>query len=386
MSTDGPFRPCIALAALVCAGLIAHMVPARAEEQATLGADVISTDAYDALTRDLLLRISLIEMEEGSVSRALVMPLFELGKLYVSSDQCRNAIPILQRAILLSQRLDGLMSPQQLSLHAPLLECFVTLDLIRELTRSLEQMLLINESTYGKDDVRMLPALAQAAQWYEQAGLYDNARQLYSRSMKTARKAGGEQDERLVDPLRGMSQTFRLEAQYAESTRSSALNAAGERTLERAAAIVRANPDADPKRRIDTLLELGDWYQMSGAIRDALKIYKEVVLIANAGGESAEALMGEPEPILYRAQIGVALRRPPPDRAKLEHYWVDFDFTVTRRGEVTEVVVTDATAPKDLQVSLAENLKRTHYRPRFVEGEPVETRGLRLRQGVWVGK
>jgi hypothetical protein len=149
---------------------------------------------------------------------------------------------------------------------------------------------------------------------------------------------------------------------------------------------VRGNPDGDAKRRVDTLLELADWYQMSGALRDALKAYKDVWAIAAASGGAPAELFAAPEPILYRAQIGTALRRPPPDREKLQHYWVDFAFTVTRRGEVTDVVVTDATAPKDLQMSLAENLKRTHYRPRFVDGEPADTRDVKLRQGVWVGK
>jgi hypothetical protein len=108
--------------------------------------------------------------------------------------------------------------------------------------------------------------------------------------------------------------------------------------------------------------------------------------VITAGSASAEDLLGTPEPILYRAQIGTALRRPPPDREKLRHYWVDFSFTVTRRGEVTDVVVTDGTAPKDLQIRLAENLKTTHYRPRFADGEPADTPDVKLRQGVWVGQ
>jgi tetratricopeptide (TPR) repeat protein len=203
------------LAALLCAGFCLRTPPASAATgDATSGAEDISVDAYDALTRDLLLRIDLIEQDEGNLSRALLSPLFELGKLYVSGDQCQNAIPIIQRAILLSQRLDGLMNEQQLPLYEPMLECFVARDMLRELQRALDHMLLVNESAYGKDDVRMMPALAHAAEWYEEAGLYDDARQQYNRSMKIARKAGGDKDERMVDPLRGLSQTFRLEAQY----------------------------------------------------------------------------------------------------------------------------------------------------------------------------
>jgi hypothetical protein len=171
-----------------------------------------------------------------------------------------------------------------------------------------------------------------------------------------------------------------------EALRGRALDAQGERTLERAARIVRMSPAVDPQLKIDTLLDLGDWYQMAGAVRDAVETYKEVWEAAAAAGSSGTAVLAEPQPILYRAAVGIALRRPPPDRDKLQHYWIDFDFTVTRFGEVRDVTVTGATAPKDLQLGVAENLKRTHYRPRFLDGAAVDTPHVRIRQGVWVSK
>ncbi len=69
----------------------------------------LAADAYDAVVRDLLLRIEAIETEHGRVERELEAPLFELGKLYALANQCQNAIPMLRQAILLSQRLDGVM-------------------------------------------------------------------------------------------------------------------------------------------------------------------------------------------------------------------------------------------------------------------------------------
>ncbi len=375
----------------------------------------IAAGAYDAVVRDLLLRIETVEKEHGHVARELEAPLFELGKLYVSADQCQNAIPILRQAASLSQRLDGVMNPRQLRVYEPLSECYVSLDMVRDLARVQEQVLLVRENAYGKYDVRMLPALAHVGDWYERAGDYQSARDVYLRAMRIARKAGGDQDIRLVLPLRAIARTYRLEMQYEqEGLRGRALDAQGQRTLERAARIVRAhaseaprpallptsstdggNPggarggssnsvEVDAHLRVDTLLELADWYQMAGAVRDAVKVYKEAWQAAVASGQSGPELLGEPQPILYRAAVGVALRRPPPDREKLKHYWIDFEFTVTRFGEVTNVVAKNATAPRDLQFGIAENLKRTHYRPRFVDGEAVDTSGVHIRQGVWV--
>jgi tetratricopeptide (TPR) repeat protein len=347
----------------------------------------LAVNAYDAVVRDLLLKIEAIEKEHGHVTRELEAPLLELGKLYASAEQCQNAIPMLRQAILLSQRLDGVMTPRQLPMYAPLLECFVSRDMLRELERAQEQMLLVHESEHGKDDVRMLPALRDAGAWYEQAGQYESARNVYTRAMTIARKAGGEQDVRLVKPLRSLARTYRLQAQYEEEAwRERAVDAQGQRLLERAAQIVRTSANASAALRIETLLEFGDWYQVAGAVRDAAKLYKEVWQAAVAAGGSGLEFFRRPEPLLYRAAVGVALRRAPQDRENLRHYWIDFEFTVTRLGEVDNVVVKNTGAPGDLQRAIAENLKRTHYRPRFVDGEAVDSEGIRIRQGVWVGE
>jgi hypothetical protein len=153
--------------------------------------------------------------------------------------------------------------------------------------------------------------------------------------------------------------------------------------LTRAARIVRENPEVSPSLRIDTLLELGDWYQMSGAIRDALKVYKEVWAATVESGKRGESVLGAPAPLLYRAAVGVALRAAPPERRKMKHYWIDFEFRVTRQGQVEDVVAKNSTAPSSLQLGVAENLKRTHYRPRFADGQAVDTDGVKVRQGVW---
>ena len=364
----------------IAARAVASALPAPSDE----GHDDLASDAYDAVVRDLLARIDTIEKEQGHVTRALEAPLFELGKLYLTADHCQDAIPLLRQAIALTQRLDGVLNTRQLGMYEPLLECIVAKDMVIDLQRALDQMLLIRENAYGRNDPRMIPALSLAGEWYERAGEYENAREMYQRAIDIGRKAGGDRDVRLVLPLRALARTFRLQVQYEpEELRGRALDAAGERMLERAARIARENPDASASLRIDTLLELADWYQISGAVRDAVKIYKEVWAAALAAGKPGESVLGEPMPLLYRAAVGVALRAAPPDRQKMKHYWIDFEFRVTRFGQVQNVTAQGSAAPSSLQQDVAENLKRTHYRPRFAEGEAVDTDGVKVRQGVW---
>ena len=367
-------------AAEIAARAVASAMPDTDEQEHS----DLASEAYDAVVRDLLSKIDTIEKEQGHVARPLEVPLFELGKLYLTGDRCQDAIPLLRQAIALTQRLDGVMNTRQLNMYEPLLDCFIAKDMIIDLQRALDQTLLIRQNSYGKNDVRMIQALSYAGSWYERAGQYDNAREMYQRSVDIARKAGGDGDARLVGPLRSLARTFRLQVQYEpEPLRGRALDAAGERMLVKAAKIVRANAAVSPSLRIDTLMELADWYQMSGAVRDALKIYKEVWSASVESGKSGESVLGEPIPLLYRAAVGVALRTAPPDRQKMKHYWIDFEFRVTRFGQVEDVVAKHSSAPSSLQLGVAENLKRTHYRPRFVNGESVDTDGVKVRQGVW---
>jgi tetratricopeptide (TPR) repeat protein len=355
---------------------------AAQEEQEGQEPDELAVQAYDAVARDLAQRIDAIEKEYGKVARQLEAPLTELAKLYVSADQCENAIPILKQVIALIQRLNGVMSAKQLPLHELLLECFIARESFGDLQLAQEQMLRINASAFGPDDPRMLPALVHAAEWYEEAGDYQAARDVLARALRIARRESGETGLALVAPLRAMARTYRLEMQYeSDAWRGSTLDAYGQRMLERAAQIVRTSTAWDSQLRMETLIDLADWYQMAGAVRDAARVYAEVAARSGAAG-----ILSEPMPIVYRAAVGMALRRPPPDRTNLKHYWIDFVYTVNRFGEVEDVVIEGSTAPKDLQLAIAENLRRTRYRPRFEDGQAVDTPGLKVRQGVWADR
>lgn len=384
--------------AVLCAVLQGPLVVSAADETAGQAAEQIE--------QNLLHEIEAFETQQGPVTRHVISPLLKLGRFYAATERCDSAILALNHALHVSIRVDGLFQPQQLELLDPLRNCYVALDLQADFERAQHYVLLLNETTYGKDDPRMLPALENAARWYEQAGRYLSARKLYDRAVEIAREdAGDKEDLRMVGPLRGIARAYRLEymfglheadlgiegagrlssnAEFESSSRH--LDYLGERSLLRALKILRTHPDARRAQRIETLLDLGDWYQMAYASRDALKIYREVWRELSEPDAPGTALLAKPVPILYRPHVGVALRRPPQEKEELKHYSAEFDFTVTREGRVVDVVVAESDAPKYLQRDLADNLKRTRYRPRFVAGEPVDTPGMHHRQGLYVAK
>ena len=89
---------------------------------------------------------------------------------------------------------------------------------------------------------------------------------------------------------------------------------------------MRENAAVSPSLRIDMLLELAHWYQISGAVRDALKICKEVWFATVESGKPGESVLGEPTPLLYRAAVGVA----GPTTRKHEGWVVDSSYACFR--------------------------------------------------------
>ncbi len=353
--------------------------------------------------RELLNRVERVRNEQGAMSSALVPPLLDLGLLYVTMNRCEDAVGLLTQALGISRATDGLFNPRQLELLDPLFECYLALDLQRDLDREVRYTLLLGEQTFGREDVRLLPAIDRAARWYEQAGRYISARQLHSRGVRVAERAGSENDLRLIEPLRGIARAYRLEYMHGLNPidlrehqisvlRSTAqlaeprirLDRIGTNALRRAQKILQQHADADPTPVVDTLLDLGDWYQTANARRDALLTYKAAWAAAQSPGYDGGVSFDEPLPVVYRTSAGVALRRPPPSREGFRRYWVEFEFTVTRDGLVKDITVLDSDASRALQDWLRADLQRTRYRPRFKEGEPVDAPRLRLRQGMYL--
>jgi hypothetical protein len=84
--------------------------------------------------------------------------------------------------------------------------------------------------------------------------------------------------------------------------------------------------------------------------------------------------------------MGIAPHRPPAGRENYRHYWILFDFTVTPDGAIADLKTVETKAPDPYQLRLAELVKRTRYRPQFVEGMPVGTANVRRRQGIYIDK
>jgi hypothetical protein len=353
----------------------------------------------------LLLKLERLEADEGVYSPSAITHLMELSQIYLGEDDCPQALFMLNRAVNLTRINYGLFNSDQMEFGEPMKECYLELGLPYDFEREQRYTITLSDNLYGKNDPRALPTLQRVALWYEEAGWYLSARSLYIRAADVARRAGGNMDLRMVEPLRGIARTRRLayvrglentdievnggssritDLQWRRSVR--VLDRLGEESLKQAISILRTQSQNERAELIDTLLDLGDWYQIGDTWRNALGTYKEVMREYSALGET-KSLFEEPIPVIYHMEdIGVKLRHPLPNPERYDLYWVKFDFTVTSKGQVIGLKVIDSDAPDTYRSSITESFLRTRYRPRFAQGDPVDTEHVRFRQGLYVKK
>lgn len=381
----------IATLSLLCAtAFFGATTPALAEETTAL---------------KLIRNVQSLQAQYGNYAREVLPPLVELGQLY-GAGQCNHALDILDLALEVSRRSEGLLHPQQLEIYAPLMSCYLTLNRIDEFARAQHYVLLINEAQYGQNDPHLLPSLAAAAKRYEEGGLYFSARRLHRRAVEIAEHASGRNDPSLVAPLRGLAHAYRLEYIYGlalpditdetylvSTLRSNAglpgdfrFDRLGEESLERAVKILRRHPDSK-RELIETLVELGDWHQLAGHNREALTIYRQAWRELHAPDAPDSDLLRTATPLQFRPRTGAALRRTPLEDEGLHKYTIDLEYTVTGEGRVKDIRVLESNASPRVQHNVVEDLRYTRHRPGFAEnGEPIEERGLQYRRHVYSKK
>ncbi len=370
----------------------------------TLALPVAGTLAEESAALKLIRNVQALQKEHGSYSPEVLPPLVQLGQLY-GTGQCIHALEMLDLAVEISRRSDGILNPKLLEIYEPMINCYVTLDQPAELARAQRIVVLINEAQYGQDDPRMLPALADAARRYEEAGLYFSARRVHRRATEVASLAAdGGDDLSLVAPLRGMARAYRLEYTYGlavpdiadeeylgSKLRSNAgspigalrFDRLGERSLERAVKILRKHPEVPRAELVDTLLELGDWHQLAGHRDEAIDAYRKAWHAINAEDAPESNLLRNAFPLRFRMRNGVPLRRSPVEGEQYEKYTIDLAYNVSSDGKVHNVEVVESNAPRRMIPRVIEDLKYTVHRPRFENGEPVGEQGLVYRRNVY---
>ncbi|MFO1425991.1 MAG: tetratricopeptide repeat protein [Steroidobacteraceae bacterium] len=376
---------------------------------ANLGSTQFRLAAYPAAEAAFQRALKIVEAQAAGADHALIQPLLGLGETWLATQRAAEAAVALKRAIDLSRNLDGLFNVEQLAIIDPLIEAYVALDRLQDAEKESQYAFRVAESTYGRNDKRLLEPLDRYARWFESVGRYTTARGLHARALQIAEAVGGRGTPLGVPGLRGLARSYYLEFIYgpedAENVQSNdpfqagptpqitnevgRLNPDGERALRLALDVLTKASPVDRLERGQTLVELADWHLIGGANAKAADAYAAAwtdLLAAEAAGEAARQALLAPRRLAYRPPSNSVARLHPEDPENYEEHYVEARFKVQKDGRVADAATaaTDASAAAEKAVLFS--VRKSRWAPRLEDGKPVDTEGVTLRERLLIRK
>ena len=369
--------------------------PALSEaEQAQVIADSVAVSQY----RDV---IDTLEVEGGAYAQQLPEQLLGLGLSLQQQGRHPEAIDAFKRGVHLSRINDGLYGAGQL----PLLEAQITSHVAQgefeEADERQTYLYRVQRRTMGVGDARV-NALMQQAQWQRQAyelGLseYGFTRllamwDLYRQALTDIADREGENSPKLLEPLYGMLRSQYLIAGFSGEMASGGFtseafgarqeenrfNAYKTSAYKRGQSVINAiynlnqqNSDGNKLQSARDLRMLGDWQFWHGRKEGALTTYRTAIMELaerDDAQEQTQRLFGNAEPLPNLAGV-----RALPDTGSPEQADLLLEFGVTAGGRVVDLDRVDE-GPESSKINrLMRQLRNTRFRPRFEEGEPVDS-------------
>jgi hypothetical protein len=261
----------------------------------------------------------------------------------------------------------------------------------------------------GNDKRKLVPGLERLARWYEATGRTTQARYLHQQAYSIASILTPHQDSAAVKALRGVARTYVLEYQdgpevveapptpgeasmsvtspgqmpssLSAANTSYILVAEGERALNLAATIARS-AELPPEETAGLLIDLADWYLLTDRPDKAATLLgdAERLIAAVSPKISAEdSPLSQPELLLYRAPPS-AQRHKNRAAAEVDEKIVVLGYTVTAAGRVADLKFLEGDLASNQRESLLGAFSKAVFRPRIVDGKPVDAPNQRFRQ------
>ena len=318
-------------------------------------------------------------------------------------ESAKERIAALTREVGALRRSGGLYDPRQYALLNQLADLHSLQGDIDEALAALAYIERLSEHTDGRQSTLHAGTLAGIADWHCRLGRFDSGRQRFRRSIERLRHAGGDQ---LIGALLGLARCSFAEL-AAEGVVTSAVSldyyrgpvlrtnrmSVGSPTFHyRVQKILR--PDAEqalryaaqlaetgtmqPERRVQVLVQVGDWFQAKDHSRTARRYYASAQRWVQRT-VAADDPLAAPVQVLYPVPPR-ALHTSPPSEPTAAQRYVEIEFTVRADGRIDRERVVTRDPGKSAADETLQALQAARYRPRMMDGEALETEGVRFRQ------
>ena len=304
-------------------------------------------------------------------------PLNALGRALLEQGRAEDAVPVLMRAKDITHRNLGIYNLEQEAIVQSLAECFLQTGDWLQATREQRFLLGANEKAYGENTLELVPALQRWAKWNVFVGRDDVGRKYFRQALEILENEYGPNDLRLIDTLDMVANSY-YKAAVSRWPRE------GARSLERIVDIYRAQEFVDQADLMRAQTRLGDWLMLSRRPREAVAAYQAAIAAAHEAGMDPDAIrsvFGFPQPLHANNR---PLSTPLPERASDADdgpRYLLLEYSVDRNGRPRKIsVLEDTVGLVSVKFDIKDRIMSTAFRPRFtLEGEPVETHGLRYR-------
>jgi tetratricopeptide (TPR) repeat protein len=368
-----------------------------------LGATQFQLGDYAAAEKSYKESLEILEATQGISSRRLIVPLSGLGAVYAALDQHALAVEQFDRALAVSRRSESLFNLAQLPLIEQAADSRFALGDFAGVERDYRYGLKIAEHHYGYDDPRTLPAVLRLASFYESVREFIAARMFYLRARDISMKESAGYTPLAIKSLVGIARSHRLQYTMAPESLESQLPArdeitgevvgrvyresrvpppaadrAGLKSAQQALDLLRSTSDPPAQLLAETLTELGDWYQSTSRPQIALPYYTEASTLYTTAPDSgvANPLLA-PRMIFYRAPLASTRGFNSPTGQYVVRKTV-FTFMVAESGETRGITVVESDMSEGQLAQSRRALDRAIYCPRFEDGKPVATEGVRF--------
>jgi tetratricopeptide (TPR) repeat protein len=357
--------------------------------------------------------IGLIDKSGRPAQARLARAYAGLASAYHGNKRHELAVQAFDQAIALTRRHEGLLTERQVPLVEDYIDSLTELGRFQEALQAQKYLLRIATRQYGESSVEIVPRLEKIGRWYTSVGAYDQARRLLRQAVGIVEAVEGAQSQRLVSPLLALAACNRRQLldpaqgqQEADADQASrfadpgtpvvlagytpgVLIAEGERYLLRAAEITDAVAAPSAVQVLNVRTQLGDWYQLRMQPDRALPHYRQAWLAATRIPEKFEgktytvAIFGQPVLLhVVRPEGWNRYSNRTPDKIEVRNVIVE--AIVDPNGRAVEArLIDDSGDPKRGERSLRALTETARYRPRFENGEPVTTPGMRFEQ-PWI--
>jgi tetratricopeptide (TPR) repeat protein len=349
-----------------------------------------------------------VEQHEGSASRHTLTPLRGLGFTLAAAGRHEEAVPYLDRALLMQHRTHGLFHLDQQPILRQLANSLTHTGQPLVAERHVNFMLQVGERAYGEYDLKVVPLMCQVGDWHAEVGNFDIARRHYRDAIRLVEGNAGKKHVAIVLPLRRLASSYMQEldfrakgfidpytAQEGDSVphmprkeNPRYLDTDGQRALLRALDVLKSSPDGSQELLMETLIEAGDWYQFRQDTEKALSFYGKAARIHSelkALSASAQDPLAFPVRVYFPVP-GVIARGNRLLPGQGENVFVELEFTVTPEGVVEAPKITDSNTYPRHTTEILNAMREARFRPKFVDGEPVATSAMTFREVYRVRK